>query len=79
MDTLVSAEQSKNLININRDSSCVNHVYANDSHQTLLKNKQKTIVFKGYKDSSLVVEENFEVLGGCCHVTYISGKQNISI
>lgn len=78
-DTLVNAEESKNMVFENVAEACTHHYYASDAHKNKVMNQTAEIEFKGYLNNTLVAEELFTITSDCCHISQISGQQKISI
>lgn len=56
------------------------YLIVNDSHMPFLdKDKARTVVFKGWKDGDLVVDEKFKIKHDCCHVVLEEGPKQAVI
>ncbi len=49
----------------------------NDNFVSEYKNKELSLLFRGFQDEELIVEETYKVGADCCHVYYISGSLEI--
>jgi len=49
----------------------------NDNFISEYKNKELSLLFRGFQDEELIVEETYKVGADCCHVYYISGPLEI--
>ena len=51
----------------------------NDSHKDVISNDEEEVVFHGYIDDKLVINETYTVGHDGCHVLKISGKEKIEL
>ncbi|MBZ9729374.1 hypothetical protein LB467_06710 [Salegentibacter sp. JZCK2] len=49
----------------------------NDNFVSQYKNEEISLLFQGFQDEDLLVEQEYEVGVDCCHVYYISGALEI--
>ena len=55
------------------------YLVLDDNYRYLFEGMTKAFVFYGYKNGSLVVEEEFIIAADECHISRVSGPEKISL
>lgn len=82
LDSISITDLSNNrTLDLNENDFLEEGVYAvfNDNFVQHYKNEEISLLFEGFQDEDLVVEETYEVGADCCHVYHISGDLEIQL
>lgn len=82
LDSISITDLSNNRnLDLNENDFLEEGVYMifNDNFVQDYKNEESSLLFKGFQEDELVVEETYEVGADCCHVYHISGDLQIQL
>ncbi|WP_037315100.1 hypothetical protein [Salegentibacter sp. Hel_I_6] len=80
LDSISITDLTNNrILDLNENQILENGMYAifNDNFSQDYRNQEISLLFQGFKEEDLLVEEDYEVGADCCHVYHISGDLEI--